>query len=163
MCSWQISILRALIAAMFDTIRDYCFYNWKILRFLLSEKLRFSVFCVLEYFVHAGRLMHKDIQHMKKVVNFWSSQTILRNLYRWAKPNLWVTISIVPFPFEPSLVIVSFICLLNLPMIYFLICRYPVQETIQKYLWPRLCTLDQKTLYITFTFFWKKRITFVIL
>ncbi|CAM6099678.1 unnamed protein product [Calypogeia fissa] len=24
---------------------------------------------------------------------------------------------------------------------------YPVQETIQKYLWPRLCTLDQRTLY----------------
>jgi hypothetical protein len=25
--------------------------------------------------------------------------------------------------------------------------RYPVQATIQKYLWPRLCTLDQETLY----------------
>eukprot|EP00250_Pteridium_aquilinum_P035547 c9631_g1_i1 orf=569-6229(-) len=24
---------------------------------------------------------------------------------------------------------------------------YPIQETIQKYLWPRLCTLDQRTLY----------------
>ncbi|KAH7387116.1 hypothetical protein KP509_16G006100 [Ceratopteris richardii] len=24
---------------------------------------------------------------------------------------------------------------------------YPLQETVQKYLWPRLCTLDQKTLY----------------
>ncbi|KAI5083352.1 hypothetical protein GOP47_0003095 [Adiantum capillus-veneris] len=25
--------------------------------------------------------------------------------------------------------------------------EYPIQETIQKYLWPRLCSLDQKTLY----------------
>ena len=26
-------------------------------------------------------------------------------------------------------------------------CRYPVLETVQKYLWPRLCKLDQRTLY----------------
>ena len=36
---------------------------------------------------------------------------------------------------------------------FFLYChRYPVLETIQKYLWPRLCKLDQQTLWVTKAF-----------
>jgi len=26
-------------------------------------------------------------------------------------------------------------------------CRYPLLESLQRFLWPRLCVLDQKTLY----------------
>jgi hypothetical protein len=35
------------------------------------------------------------------------------------------------------------------PLSFLLSHRYPMLETIQKYLWPRLCKLDQQTLWVT--------------
>ncbi|MCO5592507.1 hypothetical protein L7F22_046510 [Adiantum nelumboides] len=117
-------VLSGRIKAFLTSVHeDHGSIDLEWLRNLSSEKAR-------EYLMSIHGLGVKSVECIRLLTLHHLAFPVDTNVGRICVRLGWVPIE--PLPEEVQLHLVEL---------------YPIQETIQKYLWPRLCTLDQRTLY----------------
>ncbi|KAH7429034.1 hypothetical protein KP509_09G028100 [Ceratopteris richardii] len=117
-------VLSGRIKAFLNSVHeDHGSIDLEWLRILSPEKAR-------EYLTSIHGLGVKSVECIRLLTLHHHAFPVDTNVGRICVRLGWVPIE--PLPEEVQLHLVEL---------------YPIQETIQKYLWPRLCTLDQRTLY----------------